>query len=303
MTYSILARDPDTGEMGVAAQSQAFAIGSSVTWALPRYGAIATQSVGEPAYGELGLDAMRAGLSASEALTALKSVDPQGYGRGVSVQDVFGTYLAEVAEVAVSKNGEVRVERVVCAVIVNPDTVKAQIEGGILVEAHGHCGECHTPRNLFQGLDAGEKFAGAITGGWQAYNITSDRRVGIGAWSDDVLANIPVKWTRRGARFGVRADGRSTERKPAFPDAGRYPGDGRLPENHSGRPRRRGRRRHGGGGAACQAREDARRRMRNRALLELIDAGLRATLTVVRQRVASVRLRLRRGTAFALIER
>ena len=61
---------------------------------------------------------------------------PKGHGRGVSVQHVFGSYLAQVAEVAVSKAGEVRVQRVVCAVdcgiIVNPDTVKAQMEGGII---------------------------------------------------------------------------------------------------------------------------------------------------------------------------
>ena len=61
---------------------------------------------------------------------------PEGQGRGVSVQHVFGSYLAQVAEVAVSKEGEVRVQRVVCAVdcgiIVNPDTVKAQMEGGII---------------------------------------------------------------------------------------------------------------------------------------------------------------------------
>lgn len=60
----------------------------------------------------------------------------QGHGRGVSVQYAFGSYLSQVAEIVVSKEGEVRVSRVVCAVdcgiIVNPDTVKAQIEGGIV---------------------------------------------------------------------------------------------------------------------------------------------------------------------------
>jgi isoquinoline 1-oxidoreductase beta subunit len=60
----------------------------------------------------------------------------QGVGRGVSLQFVFGSYLAQVAEVELSKEGEVRVRRVVCAVdcgiVVNPDTVRAQIEGGII---------------------------------------------------------------------------------------------------------------------------------------------------------------------------
>jgi isoquinoline 1-oxidoreductase beta subunit len=61
---------------------------------------------------------------------------PQGSGQGVALQSVFGTYMAMVAEVEVSKDGEVRVRRVVCAVdsgiVVNPDTVQAQIQGGII---------------------------------------------------------------------------------------------------------------------------------------------------------------------------
>jgi isoquinoline 1-oxidoreductase beta subunit len=61
---------------------------------------------------------------------------PEGCGRGVSVQFVFGSYVAQVVEVQVAMNGEVRVTRVVCAVdcgvVVNPDTVKAQMEGGIM---------------------------------------------------------------------------------------------------------------------------------------------------------------------------
>ena len=61
---------------------------------------------------------------------------PEGHGRGLSVQTVFGTYLSEVAEVEVGKDGSVSVKRVVCAVdcgqVVNPDTVRAQLESGII---------------------------------------------------------------------------------------------------------------------------------------------------------------------------
>jgi mono/diheme cytochrome c family protein len=60
--------------------------------------------------------------------------------------------------------------------------------GAYLVEALGHCGECHTPRNLLYGLDPHKKFAGAVTAGWHAYNITPDRKTGIGDWSGDDLA-------------------------------------------------------------------------------------------------------------------
>ncbi len=61
---------------------------------------------------------------------------PSGVGRGVSVQFAMGSYLSQIAEVEVSKDGEVKVRRVVCAVdcgqIVNPDTIVAQMEGGII---------------------------------------------------------------------------------------------------------------------------------------------------------------------------
>jgi isoquinoline 1-oxidoreductase beta subunit len=61
---------------------------------------------------------------------------PTGVSHGVSVQYAMGTYLSQIAEVEVSRDGEVRIRRVVCAVdcgqIVNPDTIKAQIEGGII---------------------------------------------------------------------------------------------------------------------------------------------------------------------------
>jgi isoquinoline 1-oxidoreductase beta subunit len=64
---------------------------------------------------------------------------PKGSGRGVSLQFAFGSYLAQIAEVEVSKDGAVRVGRVVCAVdcgtVVNPDTVQAQIQSGIIFGA------------------------------------------------------------------------------------------------------------------------------------------------------------------------
>jgi mono/diheme cytochrome c family protein len=56
--------------------------------------------------------------------------------------------------------------------------------GAYLVEALAHCGECHTPRNLFQALNNRAKFAGTVQAGWHAYNITSDRTSGVGAWTD-----------------------------------------------------------------------------------------------------------------------
>jgi isoquinoline 1-oxidoreductase subunit beta len=79
---------------------------------------------------------MRAVLDLAAEKAGWHKALPAGAGRGVSVMFGFGTYIAQVAEVTVAKDGQVRVQRVVCAVdcgrTVNPDTIKAQIEGGVI---------------------------------------------------------------------------------------------------------------------------------------------------------------------------
>ena len=60
--------------------------------------------------------------------------------------------------------------------------------GAYLAEALGHCQQCHTPRNFMQGLKSSQAYAGAVQQGWMAYNITSDAKTGVGAWSEDELA-------------------------------------------------------------------------------------------------------------------
>lgn len=59
--------------------------------------------------------------------------------------------------------------------------------GAYLATALGHCGECHTPRNVAFAMKTGEALAGTELQGWMAYNITSDKDHGIGAWSDQEL--------------------------------------------------------------------------------------------------------------------
>ena len=60
--------------------------------------------------------------------------------------------------------------------------------GAYLAEGLAHCGDCHTPRNVLQALNNRRKFSGALTAGWRAYNITSHLMTGIGAWSDEGVA-------------------------------------------------------------------------------------------------------------------
>src|ERR1700722_2026855 len=72
----------------------------------------------------------------------------------------------------------------------DPAQSAAVNRGAYLATALGHCGECHTPRNLAYGLESGRAFAGEALQGWDAYNITSDKRSGVGAWSDAQLASF-----------------------------------------------------------------------------------------------------------------
>jgi uncharacterized Ntn-hydrolase superfamily protein len=90
VTYSIVARDPSTGELGVALQSHFFSAGALVGWAEAGVGAVATQSVVEPAYGPRGLDLMRAGASAPEALHRLLADDSEEDVRQVAIVDRAG---------------------------------------------------------------------------------------------------------------------------------------------------------------------------------------------------------------------
>jgi mono/diheme cytochrome c family protein len=70
----------------------------------------------------------------------------------------------------------------------NPSQGPEWNRGAYLAEAMGHCGECHTPRNLAYAMNNRRKFAGALTAGWRAYNISSDPKSGLGSWSDNDLS-------------------------------------------------------------------------------------------------------------------
>ncbi len=106
-TYSIVARDPETGHMGVAVQSHWFSVGSLVTWAEAGVGAVATQSLVDVTYGKLGLDLMRAGRSATQALAALKVADPSPEIRQVAMIDANGNVAAHTGEKCIPDAGHI----------------------------------------------------------------------------------------------------------------------------------------------------------------------------------------------------
>jgi uncharacterized Ntn-hydrolase superfamily protein len=90
MTYSILGRDPETGELGVAVQSQAFNTGAAVPWALPGVGVVATQSFTDRRYGFRGLELLAGGAAPQAALDELREPDELAGFRQVAFMDASG---------------------------------------------------------------------------------------------------------------------------------------------------------------------------------------------------------------------
>jgi uncharacterized Ntn-hydrolase superfamily protein len=104
-TFSIVARDPVTGDLGVAVQSHWFSTGSVVVWAEPGVGAVATQSFVEPAYGPKGLALMREGVPAPEAMAKLLAADPQGAVRQLGFVDASGKAAAHTGARCIQSAG------------------------------------------------------------------------------------------------------------------------------------------------------------------------------------------------------
>jgi uncharacterized Ntn-hydrolase superfamily protein len=108
VTYSVVARDPDTGELGVAVQSHWFSVGSIVTWAEPGVGAVATQSIAEPAYGPRLLGRLAAGEAAPGALRAELAADSSARFRQVAVVDSAARTAVHTGEGCIPDAGHVQ---------------------------------------------------------------------------------------------------------------------------------------------------------------------------------------------------
>ncbi len=104
-TFSIVARDPASGDLGVAVQSHWFSVGSLVTWAEAGVGAIATQSFVDPSYGTRGLELMRGGRPAPDALAELVALDMMREGRQVAMIDSQGRVAVHTGKSAIAAAG------------------------------------------------------------------------------------------------------------------------------------------------------------------------------------------------------
>jgi uncharacterized Ntn-hydrolase superfamily protein len=105
MTYSIVARDPETGELGVAVQSRAFNTGAVVPWGEPGVGVVATQSYTETSYGPRGLELLRDGKTPEQALGELVAADDASAYRQVALLDAQGRVAVHVGEACIPAAG------------------------------------------------------------------------------------------------------------------------------------------------------------------------------------------------------
>ena len=114
MTYSIVARDPATGELGVAVQSHWFSVGALVGWARPGVGAVATQANVRVDYGPRGLELMAGGVRAGAALSSLVDGDPERESRQVAIVDASGAAAAFTGSDCMAFAGHVASDGVSC---------------------------------------------------------------------------------------------------------------------------------------------------------------------------------------------
>lgn len=182
MTYSIVARDTETGEVGVATQSQAFAVGNSVPFALPGFGVIATQSMAEPMYGQVGLDLLRGGFTAAESLTALSSVDPHPERRQVAVLDVDGDLAVYTGAGCVEAAGHLQGDN--CVALAN--MVESSAVWTSMVERFENTGGALATR-LLAALQAAEESGGDIRGRRSAAVVVVRATTTGRPWRDTVV--------------------------------------------------------------------------------------------------------------------
>lgn len=181
-TYSIVARDPATGEMGVAVQSHWFSVGSTVTWAEAGVGVVATQSFVDPSYGPLGLHLMRAGKTAPQALEALLAADAQREVRQVAMLDARGEVRTHTgAKCIPAAGGQAGQQYAVQANLME----KAGVWPAMARAFEATRGDL--AERLLAALDAAEAEGGDIRGRQSAALVVVKARSSGRAWSDRVF--------------------------------------------------------------------------------------------------------------------
>jgi uncharacterized Ntn-hydrolase superfamily protein len=158
-TYSIVARDPATGELGVAVQSHWFSVGSLVSWAEPGVGAVATQANVDPAYGPRTLALIRVGVTAPDALARLLEADPEADVRQVAAIDASGRVAVHTGAGCIPYAGDASGDDFSC----QANMMGSEAVWGAMADAFRRA-EGPLTHRLLAALDAGEGAGGDVRG-------------------------------------------------------------------------------------------------------------------------------------------
>ena len=201
-TYSIVARDPATGQMGVAVQSHYFSVGPIVPWAEAGVGAVATQSLVLVDYGPQGLDLMRQGMTASQALDSLMRADSNPDVRQVAMVDAKGNVAAHTGGKCIPDAGQQIGNQYSCQanLMASPKVWPAM--AAAFDRAQGDLAE-----RMLQALEAAEKEGGDIRGKQSAAIVIVKAQSTGKPWADRVMdlrvedSDDPLKELRRLVRL------------------------------------------------------------------------------------------------------
>ena len=182
MTYSIVARDKDTGELGVAVQSHYFQVGPVVPWAIAGVGAVATQSQVNISFGPLGLDYLKAGYSAEQVLRALLAGDSEPQGRQVAVVDANGGVAAHTGAKCIPAAGH----RVGDGFSVQANLMEKDTVWDAMFEAYTASREPLAER-MMAALDAAEAEGGDIRGKQSAAMLVVRGNPSGRPWEDRII--------------------------------------------------------------------------------------------------------------------
>ncbi|HEY4026224.1 MAG TPA: DUF1028 domain-containing protein [Candidatus Dormibacteraeota bacterium] len=182
MTYSIVARDPETGELGVAVQSHYYQVGPVVPWGLAGVGAVATQSSVNISFGPGGVELMRLGYDATHALAAVLGGDPERDARQCAMVDAAGRVAAHTGGRCIAEAGHVVGDGFsVQANLMERATVWDAMAGAFEA-AEGPLAE-----RLLAALDAAEAEGGDIRGRQSAAMLVLSGRPTGRVWEDRVI--------------------------------------------------------------------------------------------------------------------
>jgi uncharacterized Ntn-hydrolase superfamily protein len=183
-TYSIVARDGDSGELGVAVQSHWFSVGAVVAWARPGVGAAATQSVAEIAHGPNALERLAAGQDPDGAIAAVLSADRLAHYRQLGLVDATGAVAAHTGPGCIAHAGHVLGEAFACQANMMAAAGVPEAMAGAYRAAEGELAE-----RLLAALDGAEAAGGDVRGRQSA-----------------ALLLVPANGEPWRARFDLRVD-------------------------------------------------------------------------------------------------